>query len=178
MSDPEPRRRNSLRLPEYDYSQAGAYFVTVVVKGRVPMFGKVIDEEVELSEYGKVVENAWLDLPNHYEHISLDEFIIMPNHVHGIIFLHHTEANGVGAIHTVIYCVPLLRQRRTMLLSKLMGRFKTVSAKQINQKRRTPGTPFWQRGYFDHVIRNEDDLNQIRDYIATNPSRWTLKESA
>ncbi len=170
MNDPKPRRRTSLRLPSYNYSQAGAYFVTVVVKGREPVFGKIVDEEVELSKYGEIVENAWLDLPNHHEHVSLDEFIIMADHLHGVVFLHDTEANGVGAIHE-----SPLRTRRTMLLPKLMERFKMVSAKQINKQRSTPGTPLWQRGYFDHVIRNEDDLNRTRAYIRTNPLHWTLQ---
>lgn len=177
MTDQKPRRRTSLRPPSYDYSQVGAYFVTAVVRGRVPIFGEVTGEEVELREFGEIVEHAWLDLPNHYEHISLDEFIVMPDHVHGVIVISDGEANGVGAIHTTIYYVPL-RTRRTMLLPKLLGRFKMASAKQINQKRGASGTPVWQRGYFDHVIRNEDDLNQIRDYIRTNPLRWTLKDSA
>ncbi len=173
MNDQKPRRRNSLRLQNYDYNQAGAYFVTVVVKGGEPVFGKVVGEEVELSKFGEIVEYAWLDLPNHHENISLDTFIVMPDHIHGIIFMYDTEATGVGGIHE-----SPLRTRRTMLLPKLMGRFKTMSAKEINKQRGSPGTPFWQRDYFDHVIRNEDDLNQIRDYIVTNPLRRTLKEFA
>ena len=167
----EPRRRSSLRLPEYNYSQASAYFVTRVVKGRKPIFGKVVDEEVELNECGKVIENAWLDLPNHYEHVSLDEFIVMPDHVHGIMIITHTEANGVGA---GLKPAPTKRYAD----GEAVRAFKTFSARRINQKRRTPGTPLWQRGYFDHVIRNEDDLNRLREYILTNPLRWTLKESA
>ena len=163
------RRRKSLRLRNYDYNQAGAYFVTVVVKGRTSIFGEVVGEEVKLNEYGEIVEISWLDLPNHYEHISLDSFIIMPNHIHGIVVISDTEANGVGA-----GLKPAPTQRHA--LPEVMRAFKTFSARQINQQRRAPGVPLWQRGYFDHIIRNETDLDRIRDYISTNPLRWTLRE--
>jgi REP element-mobilizing transposase RayT len=162
---PDKHHRRSIRLQGYDYSQNGAYFVTLCTQNRECLFGEIVNEEMILNEYGKIVEQCWNDLPNHYDNIIFDEYVIMPNHFHGIIFI-------VGAIHELPLHELPVQQRRKMLLPKIIGRFKMNSAKQINQIRNTSGIPVWQRNYYEHIIRNEKSLENIRNYIINNPSKW------
>jgi len=166
--NPEKHHRRSVRLPKYDYSQPGGYFVTIVTKDRACLFGKIVDGKMVLNEYGLIAKTVWNDLPNHYN-ITLDEYVIMPNHIHGIIIINDI----VGAIHES----PLrmdIKQRRKMMLPKIIGRFKTSSSKKINVLRKTPGQHLWQRNYWEHVIRNENELNRIREYIINNPLQWAM----
>ena len=150
-SDRHPRRR-SLRLPEYDYSHAGAYFITVCTQDRVMLFGEVIDRDVRLNDMGTIVQQTWDDLPTHYSGIDLDAFIVVPNHVHGIIIL-VDESEPRHAIPEIV------------------RGFKTFSARRVNERAGKRGI-LWQRGYYEHVIRNEKALDRIRAYIANNPARW------
>lgn len=168
--------RKSPRLRDYDYSQAGAYFVTICTHLRKHLFGKVHEDEVHLSDFGQVALNRWQDLPNHYANIHLDDFVIMPNYIHGIIFLldfqlaeSRRQAVGDG-LQTTLYETPLLKRHA---LPEIIREFKTYSARRINDLRESTGIPVWQRSFHDHIIRNEEDLNRIRGYIQTNPSRWT-----
>ena len=146
-----PRRR-SLRLQGYDYSQAGAYFITVCTHLRVALFGEVVENDVRLNQAGMIVKESWGNLIAHYRDIDLDAFVVMPNHVHGIIVL----ADGAGT-------------RRG--IPEIVRGFKTFSARSVNELRQTRGA-VWQRGYYEHVIRDETALNRIRGYIANNPARW------
>jgi len=148
---PRPRRR-SLRLPGYDYSQAGAYFVTACTQNRVVLFGEIIDGDVRLNEMGTIVQQTWDDLPTHYHGIDLDAFIVMPNHVHGIIILAD-------------------QSERRHAIPEIVRGFKTFSARRVNERAGKSGV-LWQRGYYEHVIRNEKALDRIRAYIANNPARW------
>jgi putative transposase len=150
-NDPPPRRR-SLRLPGYDYSQAGAYFVTACTQNRLMLFGEVIDCDVRLNEMGTIVQQTWDDLPRHYHGIDLDAFIVMPNHVHGIIILAD-------------------QSERRHAIPEIVRGFKTFSARRVNERVGKRGV-LWQRGYYEHVIRNEKALDRIRAYIANNPARW------
>jgi len=148
-----------------------------------------------LNEMGRTVSDCWLDLPNHYKHVVLDEFVIMPDHFHGIVVFTDRvggtgSGDGVGGRVWAIHESPIrktpqrethlcnqpqpmdIKQRRNMGLSKLVGRFKMVSAKQINILRNTPGVPVWQHNYYEHIIRNESELNRIRKYIINNPLNW------
>ena len=161
--NPKKHHRRSIRLQNYDYSSEGAYFVTMCTKNRECLFGEIVNGEMVLSEYGKIVEQCWFNLPNHYDNIELDAYVIMPDHFHGIIF--------IRAIHELPQ-----QQRRKMLLPKIIGRFKMNSAKQINQIRNTPGVSVWQRDYFEHIIRDVKSLENIRNYIVQNPSKWNDKE--
>ncbi len=154
-------RRKRLRLKGYDYSQAGAYFVTLSTRAGACIFGAVHHGIMCPNEAGRIAESSWLWLESQYPHIALDAFIIMPNHVHGIIIIRAPRA---------IHGEPTLIRRKP--LGRLIGAFKTVSAKRINCLRRSPGAPLWHRNYFDHIIRNEDALASIREYIRTNPDRW------
>jgi len=113
-----------------------------------------------------VILTHWNELAIRFPEIELDEFVIMPNHIHGIIFI---PAKNVGAIHE-----SPLQSRRAMLLSKAIGYFKMNTAKRINQILNRTGQSFWQRSYYDHIIRNESELNRIREYIQNNPLKWQL----
>ncbi|MEW6657025.1 MAG: transposase [Thermodesulfobacteriota bacterium] len=123
------------------------------------MFGKVVEGEMQLNEYGDIVVDCWLDLPKHYSNIESDYYVIMPNHMHGII----TILVGAG-----------LKPAPTRPLSEIVRGLKTFSSRAINTLRGAPGKPVWQRNYYERIIRNEESLNRIREYIATNPWRWDL----
>jgi len=158
MSDnPDIRQRRSLRLKGYDYSQDGAYFVTICAHGRECLFGEVIGSEMKMDEIGRKVQAVWDDLPIHYPHIATDAFVVMPNHVHGVI-----------AIRAGLKPAPTKRHG----LSEIVRAFKTFSARRINEFRKTSGALVWQRNYYDHVIRNDTDYNRIAEYVANNPQRW------
>jgi len=157
------KSRHSTRLKNYDYSKAGIYFVTICVKDRKNLFGKIKGEEMILNDLGKIIEAEWLNIPGNYLNIELDEFIIMPNHLHGIVIINDV-INIIGAIHGddsrfvgAIHELPLQSglARRKMLIPKIIGFFKMNSAKQINHNLNRTGTSVWQRNYYDHIIRNE-----------------------
>ncbi len=160
-------QRKIIRLKEYDYSQSGEYFVTICTHHHECMLGEIAGEIIRLNEYGNIVEECWRNIPNHFENVTLDAFVVMPNHIHGIIVLNES----VGAIHES----PLhmtQRQRRIMTIPKIIGRFKMLTAKEINLMKNTPGYPVWQRNYYDRITRNDTELNNIRDYIVHNPLKW------
>lgn len=175
--DPEIHHRRSIRLPGYDYSGEGAYFVTICTHQKKHMFGEVVEGEMKPNECGEIIALYWNHLSRRYPSIELDEFVLMPNHIHGIIrivgAIHESPLRSIretpaGAIHE-----SPLRKRRKMLLSKIVGYFKMNTAKRINETRNTPALAVWQRNYYEHIVRNDDELNKIRDYIATNPLRWS-----
>jgi REP element-mobilizing transposase RayT len=165
--------RRSIRLKGYDYAQAGAYFVTVCTKDRACLFGDVVDGEMRSNEFGQIAEWTWHDLPNHVPAIVLDTFVIMPNHVHGIILICERDDLNVGAgsepAPTEPACTTIGKHHG---LPEIIRQFKTFSAKRINKIRETPGLPVWQRNYYEHIIRNEESLHRIRQYIVGNPARW------
>jgi REP element-mobilizing transposase RayT len=163
------RRKNPLRLPGYDYAAAGAYFVTICTHERAHLFGTVTDDAMVLNTLGHVIETCWDDLPNHYHHIALDAFVVMPNHVHGIIII-SDDGVGEGFKPSPTTNQPAPTKRHD--LPEIVRGFKTFSARWINALRATPGMPVWQRGYHDHIIRDPPDLDRLRAYIATNPARW------
>lgn len=174
-SDPYGRpagrpNRRSIRLKGYDYSQAGAYFVTICTQDRVYLFGEVVDGEMRLNEWGEIVRQCWFDIPAHFPKAALDEFVVMPNHIHGIIVL---VDSPVGATHaSPLPTQPRGPQRQS--IASIVGSYKSAVAKRINQQRGTPGAPVWQRNYYEHIIRNDESLNRIRQYIAENPLRWEV----
>ena len=130
----------------------------------------------KLNEAGKIIQSVWEGLPHSYEGLELDAFIIMPNHVHGVILIsaqvgaiHESPLSSIGKPPAI---VDRVSDRRRMLLAKLVGRFKMVTAKQINALRGSSGQTLWQRNYYEHVIRDDRSLNRIRQYIADNPAQW------
>ena len=162
---PNNRRRNTLRLQGFDYTQLGAYFVTICTRNRECFLGEVGNGKMRLNDAGRLVKTVWDELPRHYPHIQLDAYIIMPNHVHGIVWL--TRGAGLKPAPTNTN-----DDKARHGLPEIVRAFKTFSARRINSLRRTVGTPLWQRNYYEHVIRNDESLNRIRQYIMDNPSRW------
>lgn len=190
--DPEKHHRRSVRLRGYDYSQAGAYFVTICTPDRDCLFGDVADGVMRLNDAGRVVERCWHEIPIHFPHVELDEFVIMPNHVHGVIvivgagsprpnnasyagFPRPYVASGAeiktgAGTKTGAVTAPL----RRATLGQMVAYFKYQSTKHINIMRGTPGIPIWQRNYYEHIIRDDESLNRIREYIINNPMQWAL----
>ncbi len=162
-------RRRSIRLKGYDYSQAGAYSITVCTQYRACLFGEIVNGEMRHNDAGRMVHSVWDELPLHYSHVDLDAFVVMPNHVHGIIIL--TDTAGVGA---GLKPAPAAKRHG---LPEIIRALKTFSARRINESRNAPGTPIWQRNYYEHIIRNDDALNRIRQYIADNPANWETDEN-
>jgi len=167
-SNGQRHKRRSIRLQGYDYSQAGAYYFTICTRDRECLFGEVVDGQMRLNQTGQIIHTVWDSLPQFYVGCELDAFLIMPNHLHGVIVI----GEPVGAIHESPLPPVRIADRRRMLLSKILGRFKMVSAKQINILQATQGKPVWQRNYYEHVIRDDRSLNRIRQYIADNPAQW------
>jgi REP element-mobilizing transposase RayT len=159
-------------LPGYDYSKPGAYFVTICVKDHGHLFGSIENSVMRENEFGKIVRECWHDLPNHYPAIQLDALVIMPNHIHGIVVI-VDDGNIVGA---GLKLAPTINAKTTKRhgLPEIIRALKTFSARRINEIRKTPGTHVWQRNYYEHIVRNESALHQIRKYIAENPMNWQV----
>ncbi len=189
-------RIESTRLPNYDYSSDGAYFITICTKNKQHFFGKIINGKLSNIKQTQIVEKCWFDLPNHYPNCVLDKFIVMPNHVHGVIFIDNgikgvkcddvNNMYGVNGTPVEIGFKPVstnINQRikhnqinkqhtKYYSLSEIIRGFKTFTARRINELQNTPGIPLWQPRFYDHIIRNEFALNNIRRYIINNPIKW------
>jgi putative transposase len=172
MYNPDKHHRHSIRLKGYDYSQSGIYFVTMCVQDKVCLLGKIVDGRMQANTYGEIVKENWRWLAEQYPYVILDEWIVMPNHFHGILCITNSDrgvgpriATNRGSSRTA----PIAKRKP---LGRLIGAFKTVSTKYINELRNTPGVRFWQRNYYEHIVRNERELNNIRQYIVNNPLHW------
>ena len=163
--DPEKHRRRSIRLRHHDYSRAGAYYITVCTDGRKLLFGEVIDDEVKLNELGRIAAEEWSKSAQVRSEIELDAWVVMPNHVHGIVMIAGRERGDQPVAPT--------GGLRSRSLGALIGGFKSAATSRINAMRCTPGASVWQRNYYEHVIRDESALNRIRQYIVDNPARWS-----
>lgn len=168
-------RRRSIRLRGYDYHQPGAYFVTICTQNRECIFGEVVDRQMILNEAGRMVETVWRELPQHYAGIEVEAFVVMPNHVHGIIILVGAGApacpDNPGRPQGV---APTMS---TMSLPDVVHRFKSLTTARYRHGVRQDGwRPFpgrlWQRNYYERVIRGEKELNRVREYIINNPLHW------
>jgi REP element-mobilizing transposase RayT len=168
------RNRQLIRLTNYDYSQNGMYFVTICTKNREHLFGEIVDKKIVLNNIGKIVLKELENIKNYFPDVHLDEFIIMQNHVHLIIEIASDISTPDDAFHSVgaVHEPPLRNIRRNMLIPKIVGKFKMLSAKEINVLLNNSGNPLWQRNYYDRIIRNEIELNKIREYITKNPANW------
>lgn len=177
MEGANDHRRKPLRLASYDYSSPGAYFVTICVKGRRPLFGA---SGIAVGELGAVVSECWLELPSHYPSVTLDAFVVMPNHIHGIIWLGQSPQVphvGAGLRRTPTERGDGARGGEARLgdpvtLFEVVRALKSFSARRINELLGTPGVPVWQRSYYERVVRGETELARLRRYIAGNPDRW------
>lgn len=173
--DPELNRRRSQRLAGYDYRCNGAYFVTLCTHERQRLFGEITDSVFELSAYGDILLDEWLWTPVERSDISLDAYVIMPNHFHGVIILHGgAEKQSAGS--TALSARLAGAQRGS--LGAIVGQVKFLTSRRINRHRNTSSAQFWQRGFYDHIIRNDTDLDRIRAYIEGNPERWQANEDA
>ena len=166
--NPAMHHRRSIRLAGYDYSQAGAYFVTICAQNREHLFGEIVNGIMQLNEYGQLVEFTWHDLVNHNGNIELREFVIMPNHVHGIIVI-AAPAAPPAPVRAGSEPAPTPAPPP---LSEIVRQFKTFSARRINEKRGMRGVPVWQRNYWEHIIRDQRAYDNIARYIRNNPLQW------
>ena len=173
--DPERHHRRSIRLKGYDYTQPGAYFITICTYQRASLFGQVVDGEMAVNEWGKIVREEWFRTTRVRPYVELfdDEFVVMPNHIHGIIWI--VDDKHVGAQRR---CAPTVEITPTNVVPGSLGAiiraFKSIVTKRINTLRGTPGASVWQRNYYEHIIRTERALNMIRRYIVENPLRWHI----
>ncbi len=156
------------RWPGYDYSWPGYYYVTICTKDRINYFGDIIDYEMKLNEIGDVVYNFWQDIPKHFNNCKLDEFVVMPNHIHGILYIFYKNENKYRRIVGNADLRSL--QNTQMLLSKIIQQFKSSATRKINKQNNFYFQ--WQRSFHDRVIRNEPELLKIREYIINNPINW------
>ena len=161
-NDTDIRHRRSIRLRGYDYSRPGAYYVTVVTHGRRTLFGDVVDGEMRLNDAGRLIVEGWEWLASRHRYVELDAYVVMPNHLHGVIVI-----AGEGGSRTA----PTEKRKP---LGRLVGAFKTVTTKRVNLARDTPGRMLWQRNYYEHVIRSDEEWNRVREYIINNPMRWEI----
>ena len=178
------RDRKANRFKTHDYSRAGGYFVTICARDRVHYFGEVESGAMTANAAGKMVERTWSELPECYEGVEIDQFQLMPDHVHGIIVIVETAGAGPRA------CPPVNRRERegqpqgvvsAMSLSDVIHRFKSLTTRRYVAGVKNSGwRPFdgklWQRSFYDRVIRDDDDMNRIREYARNNPLRWALDE--
>jgi REP element-mobilizing transposase RayT len=197
----EQRNRHSIRLRNYDYTSNGAYFITICAQTREDFFGTMLEDQMQLNDFGKIVLEEWERSAQIRTEMIFDEFIVMPDHVHAIVMIQKpetprvtfTENQGpVGAhSHAPLRHAPLHRtghesertiqsekrtlERKPRSLGSFVGGFKSAITTGINEQRCTPRVPVWQRNYYDHIIRKDHDLERVRSYIQTNPVRWFLK---
>jgi|TARA_B100000315_G_scaffold115526_1_gene106047 REP element-mobilizing transposase RayT len=160
-------KRKSIRLRGYDYSQHGMYFVTVCTSDKKCNLGKIMNDDMKLNKYGHIVEKELLKSNIIRKEICINNYVIMPNHLHIIVSIVGADGRSPLQQYTTFRMKP-------KSLSSFVSGFKSKVTKQINILRKTPGTPFWQRNYYEHIIRNEKKLNEIREYIINNPLKWLL----
>lgn len=159
------KNRKSIRLVGYDYSSAGAYFVTICAAEKKCLFGQINEGKMILNEYGRAAAESWEWLMRQYEYLKLDKWTIMPNHLHGIITIDVFDREGGSRTAPT---------KKVKPLGRLIGAFKTISTKRINELRQTPADIVWQRNYYEHIIRDENELNRICEYIINNHLKWEL----
>ena len=174
---PDLRRRRSIRSPGYDYSQPGAYFLTVCTYNKSCILGQVIDGDSRLNSLGRIVEEEWLRSARIRAEIEVDLWVVMPNHFHAIVFITAVSGRLTYIAHdlnsTEMGDRPVAPTGpNPKSVGALMSGFKSAATARINTTRHTLGSPVWQRNYYEHVIRDEVSLNRIRQYIIDNPANW------
>lgn len=192
--NPKIHRRRSIRLPNYDYSRSGAYFVTICVQGRSCLFGHVTDGEMQLNDAGVMLNRWYNELMRKFDDIACDAWVCMPNHVHFIVINTGHACSHNDSVGADLCVRPAVHTRLDMgehVVSAEMGEhigsplrrvvqwFKTMSTNEYIRSVKQHGwLPFsgrlWQRNYWEHIVRDEAELNRIREYIATNPVRWEM----
>jgi REP element-mobilizing transposase RayT len=198
----------SIRLRDYDYTSPGTYFITICTQDRKPVFGEIVNNEMQLNELGESLQLIWNALPERFSNLELDHFVIMPDHIHGIIIIKETDfvfgedsykselperfrnsryskratnpvsasfapPNPGGAINLAPTVLPSLRsadENRILPLGEVIRTFKAVTTHKIRSQGRLDFK--WQRNYHEHIIRKDDDLDRVRQYIIDNPAQW------
>ncbi|HOV71833.1 MAG TPA: transposase [Dysgonamonadaceae bacterium] len=182
--NPDNHHRRSIRLQGFDYSQAGFYFITLCTQNREYLFGEILNGEIRLNEFGKIAYQCWLEIPNHFPNVQLDECVIMPNHIHGII-----ELKDIGNIEIGVQNFepqrfepqrfePQRNEYQHIIprsIGSIIRGFKIGVTKGLRQN--TDIYVVWQRNYYECIIRNEVELNRIRQYIINNPKKWKTDEN-
>ena len=180
-------------MKDYDYSQPGGYFITICVQDRRCLFGEIINDEMKMNEVGNIVQEEWYRSSEIRPNVELDEFVVMPNHIHGIVILHDYDdycGGTTNGIQTNCYGRGTLQRAPTdgahpptferfgkptsNSIPTIVRLFKSATTKRVNELRHTSGMPLWERNYYEHIIRGEKDLNAIRKYILNNPIQWSL----
>ena len=181
--NPEIHHRRSIRIKEYDYSHEGLYFITICTFNHACLFGHLDNGDVVLTAYGEIANTEWLKTGELRSNISLHEFVMMPNHMHGIIEIDGSTCRGTiprALVHRGAKEEGTLQRAPTEQFGKptsntiptIVRGFKSTVTKQINDIRNTSGQSVWQRSYYEHVIRNEKSYNRIIEYIRYNPKKW------
>lgn len=183
MYNPDIHHRRSIRLKDYDYSSAGAYFVTICTWQRECLFGEIVDGKMRLNDCGNIVLTEWEQTRIMRNNVDLDAYIIMPNHFHAIFSVQNDDIVGAHCMrpdsispgpqaNRAHSSAPLHRQSGS--IGSIIAGFKSATTKQINVLRNNPGCPVWQRNYYERVIRNDNELTRAREYIINNPLKWAL----
>jgi putative transposase len=176
---PIKQRRRAIRLRDYDYEQAGAYFVTICTQERACLFGVIQDDKVCLNDAGRTIEKWWFELNRKFPMVETDEFVVMPNHFHGVVIITDVPVGAdlrVGPVpegehptqqgaHAGAPLQAVIQWFKTMTTNEYIRGVKTASWPSFNGR-------LWQRNYYEHVIRDDQSLNRIRQYIVDNPARW------
>jgi len=194
-----PRRR-SVRLPQFDYAQPGYYFLTICAKNMNGLFGQINGNDVQLSPIGRITDECWRSIPTRFAGVELGPHIVMPDHVHGVVIIRPptakepdtTSVPGAVADGTAIAKEP--RRARCIVplqptvparefgvaiagsIATIVATFKAGVTREIGRRLGPSASkPFWQRGYYEHIIRDDRDFGKICEYIRTNPIRRTFK---
>lgn len=164
-------KRKSIRLPEYDYAEPGAYFVTINCYQKRSLFGKLDGDKVLLNQYGEIAEKRWRQIPEHFATVALDAFIIMPSHVHGILFINELADIKTKAHVRARYASPVRAPHgvKPSSLGAIIGSYKSSVTREVHRLSHTSGAKLWHRNYYERVIRDERELDSIRDYTTGNP---------
>ncbi|MGI0487253.1 transposase [Pantanalinema rosaneae CENA516] len=218
--NPDNHHRRSIRLKGYDYSSPGAYFITICTHQRQCLFGEIVDGEMRLNRLGQIARSQWLKIPHHHTQVELDAWVIMPNHIHGILILNNpgrgaalgqnledptdssnpnATPNSAGNQPKSVYprshegvafgrkplslptnglpnAAPLPPRLGAGTVGAIVLNFKSVTTRSLNRIQRSPGNSIWQRNYYEHIVRSEESLQQIRQYIQNNPLSWQQEQ--
>jgi len=185
--DPEIHHRNSIRLKGYDYSQVGGYYLTIVTYGRKILFGDVVGGEIRVNAMGKIAQECWSEIPVHFPNVGVDVFTVMPNHVHGILFIYENnpvETNSFPSVGArtrrgTIYRAPTpkIEQFGKPMAGSLPTVIRTFKASVTRRAGRELNlSTIWQRNYYEHILRDQADYERIASYILDNPLAWDQDE--
>ena len=160
--------RKLIRLKEYNYALPGEYFVTICTHNHECTLGEILDGEMRLNEIGKIVEKCWKKIPSHFINMELGEFVVMPNHLHGIIIINEQVEHIKTNIHVGV------QNFEPLQLGSIIRSYKAAVTRECRHCRYQDFR--WQRNYYEHIIRSDKELNNIREYIVNNPMQWNVDE--